>query len=205
MIHVQRPPAPPELKSALDAATSRILTSYSGPTMVAQKRVERWSEPVWDAAFRPLLSVFAGKCAYCETSAETSFGLVDHFRPRSGAMDLRKRVDADHYYWLACEWTNLYLVCRTCNINKKTLFPVDGERAPVGQSVADEKPELLDPCIDQPADHLVFEDSGRVIPASRRGEITIKVLGLDREDLVAARALASTEILTILQSVSSVD
>ena len=51
-------------------------------------------------------------------------------------MDLRKKVDADHYYWLACEWTNLYLVCRTCNVNKKTLFPVDGERAPVGQPVA---------------------------------------------------------------------
>ncbi|HVS33458.1 MAG TPA: AAA family ATPase [Thermoanaerobaculia bacterium] len=200
MIDVRRPPAPSELQGLLDAATSRIVSSYTGSSMMAQKRAEPWSEPVWNHALPTLTVVFAAKCAYCESTAAGSDGLVDHFRPRSGAMDLAKRVDADHYHWLACEWTNLYLVCRTCNVNKKTKFPVDGARAPLGGSVADEKPELLDPCVDQPADHLVFEDTGHVIPASRRGEITIKVLGLDREDLVAARARVAAATLTALQS-----
>jgi 5-methylcytosine-specific restriction endonuclease McrA len=106
--------------------------------MMAQRRVEPWSEPVWNHALPVLVSLFSGKCAYCESKAEDSFGVIDHFRPRSGAMDLSKRVDPDHYYWLACEWTNLYLVCRTCNVNKKTQFPVDGPRAALGGSVADE-------------------------------------------------------------------
>jgi hypothetical protein len=56
-----------------------------------------------------------------------------------------------------------------------------------------ESPLLLDPCCDDPAKHLVFNDRGNVDPKrsrgkpSREGSETIGVCGLDRDGLVRDR------------------
>src|SRR5262249_13838491 len=57
-------------------------------------------------------------CAFRETRVYPADFGVDHFRPKSRALDLDGRVDPDHYWWLAYEWENLYPVCSFCNMSK---------------------------------------------------------------------------------------
>ena len=89
--------------------------------------------PLWDdTGVRVALDrVFGAKCALCETPANEAEGgcRADQFRPRSGAVGQDGTVDPDHYWWLAYEWRNLYLVCATCSRNKGNRFPVRGPRA----------------------------------------------------------------------------
>ena len=53
---------------------------------------------------------------------------------------------------------------------------------------------MLNPCIDDPDEHLVFLDDGRVEPAlingqeSRKGKASIQYLGLARAELLQMRA-----------------
>jgi len=50
-----------------------------------------------------------------------------------------------------------------------------------------EKPLLLNPWLDDPEDHLIFDDTGVVGFRTRRGEVTIDVLGLNRDALIDDR------------------
>jgi uncharacterized protein (TIGR02646 family) len=147
-----------------------------------------------------LVQVFQGKCAYCETPVgAVSPGDVEHHRPKLGALNLDGQVSPEHYWWLACDWRNLLLVCMSCNRSKRTRFPVRSERAApnaAGRALEHEEPLLLDPCADQPAKHLVYAENGSVAPLSDRGEVTIDVLALNRDFLVEERwrALRQLEI-----------
>jgi 5-methylcytosine-specific restriction endonuclease McrA len=119
---------------------------------------------------------FKGKCAYCESRTESS---VDQFRPKNGARNVNRIVDANFYWWLSVEWENQYLCCSVCNRNKGNWFPVDGERISVGTPyphVYIEQNLLIDPCLDYPEEHLDFHNNGNVFAKSSKGEITIKVL-----------------------------
>ena len=52
----------------------------------------------------------------------------------------------------------------------------------------DEDPLLLDPYNDNPDDHLVFDpDTGFIAGKTEKGRMTIKILGLDREELAGMR------------------
>jgi hypothetical protein len=116
---------------------------------------------------------------------------MDRFRPKSGAIGLDGVPSADHYWWLAYEWTNLYLVCLACNKIRGDRFPVEKTRAKpgaLGDELLKEKPLLIDPCHDFPEDHLVFNENGFIASDSHRGKITIDILGLNRTPLVIARA-----------------
>src|SRR4030095_9317309 len=72
-----------------------------------------------------LRKVFNNKCAYCETAVGAgTFGEIDQFRPKAGSYDIHTKLSLDHYWWLAYDWNNLYLVCQVCNSNKGSKFPV---------------------------------------------------------------------------------
>ena len=105
---------------------------------------------------------FNNKCAFCESPVGViSSGDLELFRPKGGALDLKKKLDPDHYWWLYYEWRNYYLSCEICNRRKKNIFPVDGPRmtllAPYSE-VLKEKNLLLDPCNDDPGKHIEFND-----------------------------------------------
>jgi uncharacterized protein (TIGR02646 family) len=136
--------------------------------------------------------LFHGKCAYCEQPMdyEMSKGVFDRYRPVVGAIDLDGEIDPDHYWWLAYRWDNLLGACSRCNRAKGTRFPVDGPRAaPEAQEpgLRSERALLLDPCRDRPEEHLAFDANGRVSGTTRRGQVTIEVLALNRDDLVRLR------------------
>jgi hypothetical protein len=114
------------------------------------------------------------------------------------------------YYWLAATWENLLPSCHNCNTDlwtehpdgtrrktgKGSWFPLEDEsaRATCEGEEEREQPLLLHPYEDDPAEHLEFVEDG-VIRArgradgqpSRRGEVTIDLLGLNRRGLVDMR------------------
>lgn len=175
---------------------------------------------VWRQARPFALELFRKKCAYCETPI--SDGELDHFRPKSEATQwsmarsgsgVRGLSVPDAYWWLAYEWSNIYLSCTVCSRSKKNLFPVGKERAtaPLKEqsprqqkaALAREQALLLDPCLDDPADFFDYDPDGYIRsralamarPAKKmsaaqltdRAQATIEIFGLNRKSLVEER------------------
>jgi uncharacterized protein (TIGR02646 family) len=105
------------------------------------------------------------RCMYCEDSAGTD---IEHFWPRS------------RYYKRTFSWGNYLLACSHCNSNKKRdLFPFQAG-----------KPALINPCVDEPADHLTFVPStGEFKATGPKGESSRDVFGLNDDE--APRRLPS--------------
>jgi uncharacterized protein (TIGR02646 family) len=135
-----------------------------------------------------LEEIYHNKCAYCESAGSNSSLKVEHYRPKS------------KYYWLAYEWSNLLLICNACSVKKLDRFPVHGARVERPQdnrsewradsaSLMAEKPLLLNPESDDPADHLVFLPDGSIAEkdGSVRGKETIEICDLNRRPLILAR------------------
>lgn len=135
---------------------------------------------------------FHGVCAYCEGDMSAfDFFDVEHHRPKFGAEDPKKRTDPLYYVWLTYDWDNLLPACRVCNSAKRNKFFVQGERGPLGASVAElrsaEQALFLDPCHDDIAEHLTFDTRGLALHKTDRGRATIEVLTLNRAALVSVR------------------
>ncbi|MEZ4922163.1 MAG: AAA family ATPase [Crocinitomicaceae bacterium] len=140
-----------------------------------------------------LLSLFDGKCAYCESriSATPSGTNVDHFRPTRNARGKDNEASEQHYWWLSIEWRNLYACCRECNNYKRNNFPVVGNRANIGtrydEVIAIENQLLIDPCNEDPEEEFLYLASGEILNRTERGEVTIQILQLNRKDLIYDR------------------
>lgn len=158
-----------------------------------QKYSQPFEKELRDKFLEALREVFKGKCAYCESpiSFNRAQSEYDHFRPKGGARGLNKEFSTDHYWWLTYEWNNIYLSCSHCNQYKSTWFPVEGKRIPLNRPykevVYHEKALLIDPCIDKPEEHLIFNEQGGIEAISSKGATTIEILKLDRSELVNAR------------------
>ncbi|MGW9075089.1 HNH endonuclease [Streptomyces kronopolitis] len=115
---------------------------------------------------------------YCLDSLGTD---IDHFEPLSRA-PLRTFC-----------WHNHLLACSRCNTTfKGDKYPCDEE---TGECL------LIDPSADDPADHLeLLVKSGEYDGRTRKGEASIKVFGLNREDLVLGRIDAYTSSCDALNS-----
>jgi uncharacterized protein (TIGR02646 family) len=188
MIHVDRSrvPKPSVLKSRRVAQESKKAWQfYSRPAPERSQERFEWT-PLWREVYEDLAGLFLGKCAFCESPLVSQQVLVDHLRPKAQAVNLDGLVSADHYWWLAYEWTNLYPMCERCSQMKGSRFPVRGPRAgpeAIGEALLAEEPLLLDPCQDDPEQHLVYDQSGLVASATERGRVTIEVFGLNQEGL----------------------
>ncbi len=168
-----------------------------------------------------LLAMFDGKCAYCEETLSGQPGDVEHFRPKSEITDGAKTIRPG-YYWLAAEWTNLLPSCRDCNGErmqemvdiyrkvkggKANYFPVMTRARLKDPSKKGEQGVLLDPCRDDPSQHLSFPLSRQGVVISRtngkgvnRAQETIRILGLNRKLLVQARRTTLSLIQLTLDS-----
>ena len=147
-----------------------------------------------------------GKCAYCETPLAEPAMLVDRFRPASGALALDGTLSADHYWWLAYAWENLYPSCAECVSFKGARFPVRHARAAPGttdEALRDEQPLLLEPRHDDPEQHLVYAEDGSVASLTEEGRATIEILGLNRAQLLASRVAALVEVRAEWEAVAA--
>jgi uncharacterized protein (TIGR02646 family) len=197
MIHVSRSrvPEPASLTSATAEGSRREATEFFGRSQRSRRQETFPFNPrvyLAEDVIAALRELFAGKCAYCETLiGQTERPEVDHFRPMQGAIGQDGSYADDHYWWLAYEWSNLYLACPDCVRRKGQRFPVAGRRAAVGARDAGllrERPLLLDPCRDKPEEHLVFSEDGFVSSGTEPGRITIEVLDLNRAQRTDERA-----------------
>ena len=152
--------------------------------------------PVWWSVLKAhLFSIFENKCAYCDSYVlDVSPGDVEHFRPKA-------KLDGDPshpgYYWLAYEPSNLLPSCENCNRfgGKKSSFPVvEGTRAYRPADLENELALLINPYLDDPADHLEFLDNGVVKAKTERGFKSIEIYHLNRLPLVEARKRASRQL-----------
>ncbi|RDL49739.1 hypothetical protein BLJAPNOD_00847 [Ensifer sp. M14] len=143
-------------------------------------------ELIRETATSPLMKLFRGKCAYCESYDGMNHLRIDHFRPAGGAERRDGAIDYRHYAWLGVTWENLYPVCEACARSKRNQFPVD-KAGPVGADIRTlrrvEGNTLLDPCYDKPVRHIIFDENGLMTPRSLRGEMTIEIANLNRSSL----------------------
>jgi uncharacterized protein (TIGR02646 family) len=166
-----------------------------------------------------LVRLFNGKCAYCESKTlATGPADVELFRPKSGVIAADGTHLPLHYWWLANEWSNLYLACIDCNrastrhskngltrSGKGGRFPLEDESlraeilAPI-EALSRERPLLLDPCSDDVERILLFSEDGTVSSTDRRGLTTIEILGLNREPLVEARRHSAQLLLHLIHT-----
>ena len=166
-----------------------------------------------------LEELFHRKCAYCESPLEETDWDVEHFRPK-GECAASKRCDRPGhpgYYWLAYEWSNLYASCKPCNQSRRdkpTYYdsqtgPAQGkhDQFPLGDentrafspedSLEEEDRLLIDPCSDDPEEHLSFDVEGGIYATDDdpKGESTIQCMHLSRRRLVDKRREIIREVV----------
>lgn len=165
-----------------------------------------------------LFDLFYGKCAYCEAGLERAVLDVEHYRPKGAVAE---DLDHDGYYWLAYTWENLYPSCPYCNQRrkqpgvagtpserrargKKDAFPLRNPatraRNP-SDDLAREERLLIDPCMDDPEQHLAYDPAGQIRPAanSDMGDTTIDLLALDAARLRRARRQRLATVVQLLR------
>jgi len=177
MIHVERMTAPSVMTSPrVMGWREEAQRFFLGPAKKIQEKFEFQSLATFENLKEALSAQFHGKCAYCERAVGFGEFDIEFFRPRSHAVGLTGKVDDQHYWWLAYEWSNLMACCRNCGSYKGTRFPVEGSRSRYSEDVSSERPLLLDPCVDYPEQHLSYDQFGKAFGLTQRGNITIDVL-----------------------------
>ena len=152
-------------RKALDAPTlqkladlTREVVSAPNPRAKAQTRWSSKPEATFSVVRSALEKMASGRsrCMYCEDSLGTD---IDHFWPK-----------ADHPH-RAFSWPNYLLACSHCNSNlKRDQFPRDAGGSPL----------LIDPTVDDPAQHLTFEHrTGEFKAIGPKGAESIRVFGLN--------------------------
>lgn len=164
MIPLRRPAADDDLLRLCADRTERI--RRLGATSKAAQDQWRAGKEAKEGIRRLLVRMAPGveRCMYCLDSAGTD---IDHFEPKS-RRPLRTFC-----------WHNHLLACSRCNSNyKREEYPCDD----FGQCL------LIDPSVDDPADHLaLLPASGELEARTRKGEETLRVFGLNRPELLLGR------------------
>lgn len=171
-------------RPALSAASTLFLHKRSvAVAAAADSRAEAarlWSLQGNNAfrEVRALLEEMASgreRCVYCEDSEGIA---IEHFWPKS------------RYPQRAFDWSNYLLACTRCNSNyKRDQFPL----------AADGGPLLINPVDEDPLDHLLLSPTtGKLTPASPKGQPSIDVFGLDRPTLEEGRKHAWTTLQALL-------
>lgn len=133
---------------------------------------------------KALLTAHFEKCCFCERKIES--GHVEHFRGKGGHQQSEtEKIVKPGYYWLAYEWSNLYLSCAKCNSSyKRNFFPLANPHQRATSHLIDinqEEPLLVDPTKDNPEDFIEFIGyTPKAINGNKKGKETIKRTGLDR-------------------------
>lgn len=163
MIRIHRPPLTPRTQALLDRRAARVAAAPD-PDAEAD---HLWSGGYLDnKAFAEIRERLADemasgrkRCMYCEDNRGTD---IDHHRPRKT------------HWQHAFSWPNYLWACSHCNSNHKR---------------DQYDPLLLDPTADDPAAHLLLiPPTGQWHPLTPRGQTSIRIYGLNREELETGRA-----------------
>ncbi|MFN6463597.1 MAG: hypothetical protein RMZ41_017520 [Nostoc sp. DedVER02] len=162
-----------------------------------RKEIIESNGAVWrnKALKKYLMNLSHGKCWYSEAREVYSHYHVDHFRPKSEALDLNG-IDRGGYWWLAFDWAN-YRICGSVgNTKKGARFCVLKHKANCHTDLCeDEIIYYLDPIDKDDPFKLTFDKTGTAKPTSddendwdyKRAKYTIENLDLNYEPLKEGR------------------
>ena len=146
-----------------------------------------------------------GICCYCESRYNhTTYGDVEHFRPKKGYMqDEKDTLHKPGYYWLAHNWSNLMYACEQCNRTyKKNYFPLKDSAKrfnPDVRDISQEEPLLINPYEEEhPENHLSFTGT-KIQALTNKGDASITYYGLARKELDEPRREVYNDINTFLE------
>ncbi|MBD8590406.1 hypothetical protein IFT92_21905 [Peribacillus simplex] len=163
-----------------------------------------------------LAKLFYNKCAYCESDILATGDIqVEHYRPK-GRIKIGDTWSKNGYYWLAAEWSNLFPSCIRCNEKriyiledgtevrggKWSFFPLNDENSRVlchSDTITVEEPLLLNPCNDNPTEHLLFLDDGVVTHLTDKGCVSIDLYALFRPGLKKRRHKTYKKIAFLME------
>lgn len=188
MIRIVKSSAPLILSSTGSKETTKSCTDYDNGQRDFRFKPSIYAASAVKDALRKDQN---NKCAYCESQfSHVAYGDVEHYRPKAGY----KQSEHDPlvqpgYYWLAYDWANLFLTCQICNQKfKRNLFPLADERKRAHShrhNLNQEKPLLICPS-ENPNRQLSFREE-YTVGYSRKGQMTIEIAGLNRDELVEKR------------------
>lgn len=191
MIRIVKPAAPAVLLEKGGAARRKMEAAHGRGSRKFEFDASIYAAKPVKAALRKSQH---DKCAFCESFfAHVGHGDVEHFRPKAGYKQKEGgRLTRPGYYWLAYEWNNLFYSCELCNqCFKRNLFPLkDGRRRARSHKydLEKEEPLLVDPARVDPALYVTFRgEICHAVEGCREGDVTIQVLGLNREKLLDVR------------------
>lgn len=196
-IPLKENPPPKKLGRWLTKAKNLTQNLVNETDVDKQKEIIKSNSKVWrnEALKKYLLDLSEGKCWYSEAKEVYSHYHVDHFRPKSEALDLNG-VDQGGYWWLAFDWTNYRIVGSVGNTKKGAKFYVKKYKASCHtDSHEDEIFCFLDPIDEDDTLKLTFDKTGTIKPSSidesgwdyERAKYTIENLDLNYELLKEAR------------------
>jgi uncharacterized protein (TIGR02646 family) len=215
LIRVVKPDSAPKILRDEDSsgpkATKKLRDDYD-----AGQREFEFNSTIYAARSvkSALIKAQHKKCCFCESRImHIAYGDVEHFRPKGGFRQERgEPLTQPGYFWLAYEWSNLFLSCSLCNQRyKKNVFPLadQSKRARSHHDdLSGEEPLFIHPSDDDPREFIGFrEEVAYAIDGNDRGKATITELGLDRDDLNEARRekfKAATQSLRIVDLLTRV-
>ena len=162
-----------------------------------------------------LAELFFDKCAYCEYPLARTDPNVEHYRPKASVAGVQGHLG---YYWLSYDWRNLLPSCTLCNqprrerrgwphrgrlptAGKADAFPLVDETqrayAP-SDDICRESPLLINPCIEDPGEHLTFDLVGGPVALSEKGRVSIEAYNLNSSRLNKQRRIVIERMLALL-------
>jgi len=224
MIRIARGEAPNVLTDENGAASREHQLALAHYENLAKRKTSFKFDVYKHPDVKTLLNeLFHGKCAYCESRyGPTAPVDIEHFRPKAAVVHRNGALIKPGYYWLASAWDNLLPSCIDCNrrrthpqvegdpelSGKANLFPIAADKRTENQMLPgiekNEGRHLLHPCRDRPEVHLCFRRHvlGLEVVAikkargpSRKGIESIRVYGLNRQELVLERGALRDRIL----------
>ena len=193
MIRIEKPPKAPKILTTKGSEqTQKDCAAYDlhpSDYCSGSKKFE-FNGKIYSAKSvkNALLKAQYNKCCYCESKfLSTSYGAVEHFRPKGAAKQKHGQSEEyPGYYWLAYDWDNILVSCERCNSSHKgNLFPLAGQRKRAQSHHDDvkvEQPLFVNPAREDPRRHIRFRAEA-AMPITGMGRETIQGLGLRRSDL----------------------
>lgn len=175
------------------------------------------NESLWSELKQHFSEILRRKCWYSESINDFTHCHVDHFRPKSRAID-ESGIDQGGYWWLAFNWRNYRYSAPAGNVRKRDYFHVNSNKAnSPTDSLENEDIRFLDPTDPEDPQKLKFNNEGLINPTSTnvasrdyiQAEYTIRRMNLNMIGLVegrrdkyrkTARLIRQIEQLLVLQT-----
>jgi uncharacterized protein (TIGR02646 family) len=195
MIKIDKGEAPVKLKEREKELVNNLSESYDKEPeeyISGRKKFEFTADYRMDEVKDALIKCQNNKCCFSEAKFVMDYSNVEHFRPK-GRVDPYPKGTSEYpgYYWLAYNWSNLFLCKSVINSsNKRNFFPLKAESIR-NKNHLDKNKEacyLIDVNHEEPREFINFHNEEIIgIDSSGRGEFNILFFKLRHPELDEAR------------------